>query len=92
MKTVLPSRWAFVLFSLYLFGTAVAAAIVAQDVVRTVVAALVSFLLTWVLPFEVALSPDTLWLVAAAALVPLVLAPIVGYRYAIRRFDRYTLA
>lgn len=28
----------------------------------------------------------------AAALVPLVLAPVAVYRYAVRRFDRHTLA
>jgi hypothetical protein len=88
MKTVLPSRWAFVLFTLYLFATAAAAAIVYEAVVREVVAALVS----WVLPFGLTVSAGSLYPVAAVALVPLVLAPIVSYRYAVGRFERYTLA
>jgi hypothetical protein len=87
MKTVLPSKWAFALFTLYLFLTAAAGTVVYDPVVRDVGAAL----LTWALPLGLRVSPDALDLVASAALVPLALAPVAAYRYAVRRFDRFTL-
>lgn len=88
MKTVLPSRWAFVLFSLHLFLTAGAGAVVYEPLVRDVGAGL----LTWALPFGLGVSPETLWWVSAVALLPLLLLPVASYRYAVRRFDAYTLA
>jgi hypothetical protein len=88
MKTVLPSKWAFLLFSLYLFATAAAAVTAYEPLVREVGAALV----TWLLPFGLSVTPAVLWVGAAVALVPLVLAPVIAYRYAVRRFDGYTLA
>ena len=88
MKTVLPSTMGFVLFSLHLFLTAFAAGIVLEPVVKALAAAFISF----ALPFGLAVSPETLFWIAAAALVPLVLAPIPAYRYAVRTFDRYTIA
>jgi hypothetical protein len=87
MSTVLPSRWGFVLFTLYLFLTAAAGAAAAEPVVRRVGAAVLSFLL----PFGLSVSAPTLGTAAAVVLVPLVLAPVASYRYAVRRFDRYTL-
>lgn len=88
MKTILPSRWAFVLFTFYLFLTAGAGAVVYETVVRELGASILS----WVLPFGLSVSADTLYTAAIVALVPLVLVPIAAYRYAVRRFDRYTLA
>ena len=88
MKTVLPSRWAFLLFSLHLFATAAAAGIVAESFVRILAAGLIS----WVLPFGWSVGEGTLYWIAVVGLVPLLLAPAVAYRYAVRRFDRYTLA
>lgn len=87
MKTVLPSRWAFVLFSAYLFVTAAATGIVYESAVRALAAAFVS----WVLPFGLGVSPDTLYLLSVALLVVAVLLPVVSYRHAVRRFDRYTI-
>lgn len=87
MKTVLPSRWAFVLFTCYLFLTAGAGAVVYEPIVSEVGASILS----WALPFGLRVSADTLFTAAAVALVPLVLAPIAAYRYAVRRFDHYTL-
>jgi hypothetical protein len=80
--------WAFGLFTLYLFVTTAAGAIVYEPVVRELGASIVS----WALPFGLTVSADALYAAAAVALVPLVLAPIAAYRYAVRRFDRYTLA
>lgn len=88
MKTVLPSRWAFLLFSAHLFATAGAAAVVYEPLVREAAAGLLSR----VLPFGLAVSADTLYVVTAVALVVLVLSPVVAYRYAVQRFDHYTLA
>jgi len=88
MKTVLPSMWAFLLFTLYLFATAGAAAVVYEPLVGELVAALVS----WALPFGLGVSAKTLTLIATVALVPLVLLPVASYRYATKRFDTYTLA
>lgn len=88
MKTVLPSMWAFGLFTAHLFLTAFAAAIVYEEIVAQLAAGLLSF----VMPFGLSVTPDTLALIAAVTLVPLVLAPIAAYRYAVAKFDRYTIA
>jgi hypothetical protein len=87
VKTVIPSTLAFLLFTLHLVGTTLAAATVYDASVRTLVAGLLSFLL----PFGLRVSPETLSLVAAALLVALLVLPAVSYRYAIRRFDTYTI-
>jgi len=87
MKTVLPSRWAFLLFTLYLFATVSTGAILYKPLVREAAAALVS----WVLPFGWSISAGALLLVAAVILVPLGLAPIVSFQYAVKRFDNYVL-
>ena len=88
IETVIPSRWAFVLFSLHLFATAAASAIVLEPVAATLMAVLV----TWLAPFGLSVSADAVELAAGIALVPLILAPIPAYRFAVRRYDRFTLA
>ena len=86
LKTVVPSRLAFLLFSLHLVATVTAGALLAEEAARTVMAALVSLL-----PLVPAVAPGTLYVLAAVALVPLVIAPFASYRYAVRRFDGYTM-
>lgn len=86
MKTVVPSTIGFVLFTLHLLLTVFSGAVVYSEVVRTVAAAFLTFLL----PFGLTLSAGTLLWIAAVALVPLVVAPALSYRYAVRRFDTYT--
>ncbi|MFP4590870.1 MAG: hypothetical protein ACLFMX_02775 [Halobacteriales archaeon] len=88
MKTVLPSKWAFLLFTLYLLATAMAGALVYDEVVRQVVA----WLATWALPFGLGVDPSTLHWVALVSFVPLGAVPLVGYRSAVRRYDAYTIA
>lgn len=88
MKTVLPSRWAFVLFSAYLFVTAGAGGVVYESNFRELAAAFVS----WALPFGLSVSADTLYLLSAALLVVAVVLTVASYQHAVRRFDRYTLA
>ena len=87
MKTVVPSTVAFALFSVHLVLTVGSAVVVYDEGARTLGAAL----LTLVLPFGLGVDAGTLYAVAAALLVVLVLAPVASYRYAVRRFDRYTL-
>ena len=86
LKTVVPSKLAFLLFSLHLVLTVTAGAVVAEEGARTVLAALVSLV-----PLVPDVDPGTLYAVAAVALAPLVVAPFASYRYAVRRFDGYTL-
>lgn len=88
MKTVLPSKWAFLLFSLHLLATAAAAVTAYEPLVREIGSALV----TWLLPFGLSVSAGTLGVAALVALVPLVTAPVFAYRYAVARFDGYRLA
>jgi len=86
MKTVVPSTMGFALFSLHLAATVFAGAAVYSETVRVVAAALISFLL----PFGLAIDAETLFVLSAVALVPLVAAPAFSCRYAVRRFDTYT--
>ena len=86
METVVPSKVAFLLFSVHLALTVLASVILYREVVRVLVAGL----LTWLLPFSLSVDASTLYTVAAVALVPLLIAPAVSYRYAVRAFDRYT--
>jgi len=86
-KAVVPSLLAFLVFSLYLLATALAAGIVAEPGIEPLVAGVVSFLL----PFGLSVAPDTVGLVARGALVPLAVAPAASLWYAVRRFDRVTV-
>ncbi|WP_248516926.1 hypothetical protein [Salinarchaeum laminariae] len=88
MTTVLPSRWAFVLFTAYLFLTAAAAGVTYEEAVRELAAVLLSF----VLPFGIDVAPGTLFSASVVVLAVAVVAPVVAYRSAVRRFDEYTLA
>jgi hypothetical protein len=86
MEAVVPSPWAFVLFSVHLAATSLAAVLVGVSGVRELLAALVDLLLS------VTVGTETIRIVAAVALVALLLLPVVSYRYAVRTFDRYTVA
>jgi hypothetical protein len=88
LEAVLPSRWAFLLFSLHLSLAGAAAAVVWNATAATLGAGL----LTWLLPFGATVAADPLRTVAAGVLVVLVVLPLAAYRYAVRRFERYTLA
>jgi len=86
-KAVVPSLLAFLVYSLYLLATVVAAGIVYEPAIASPLAGVVSFLL----PFGLTVSPDAVGLVARGALVPLAVAPVVSLWYALRRFDRVTV-
>lgn len=85
-EAVVPSLLAFAAFSAYLLLTVGAGAVVYEPSFEPVVAAL----LTWLLPFGV--SANAVGTGALVALVPLGIAPVVSTLYAIRRFDRVTVA
>ncbi|QKY19811.1 hypothetical protein B4589_005235 [Halolamina sp. CBA1230] len=87
-EAVVPSLLAFAAFSLYLLLTVAAGAIVYEPSFEPVVAAL----LTWLLPIGGTVSANAVGTGAMAALVPLGAAPFVSTWYAIRRFDRVTVA
>lgn len=86
-SVVLPSRWGFIIFTLYVVVGSISAGAVYDAGFRELLVALLTLL-----PVGVSVSADELRLGLAVLLVPLLLAPIVGYRSAIRRFDRYTIA
>jgi len=92
MEAVVPSPWAFVLFSAHVVLTAVAAVLVGLEGARTLGATLIGGLASFVLSTQVSVAPSTLYAVSAVALVVLLLLPAASYRYAVRTFDRYELA
>jgi len=92
MEAVVPSPWAFVLFSAHVLLTAVAAVFVGLEGARSLGATLIGGLISFVLSTQVSLSPSTLYTVSTVALVVLLLLPALSYRYAVRTFDRYEVA
>jgi len=91
MEAVVPSPWAFVLFSLHLVLTAAAVGVVVESAVRSLAAGLLSLLLSTVLS-GFTISPERLYVVCAGLLVVLLVLPLLSYRYAVRTFDEYVLA
>jgi len=91
MEAVVPSPWAFVLYSLHLVLTAAAVGVVVEPAVRSLAASLLSLLLSTVLS-RFTLSPERLYVVCATLLVVLLVLPPLSYRYAVRTFDEYVLA
>ena len=82
-KAVVPSLFAFVVFSLYLLLAVGTGAIVYEPRLEPLVAAL----LTWMLPFELSADAASVGLVALIALVPLGIAPFASAYFAVRRFE-----
>jgi hypothetical protein len=71
---------------LHLVATTVSAAVVYSPGVRGIAAGL----LDWLLPLSV--GSESLFAVTSVLLAGLVVLPALSYRYAVRRFDTYTLA
>ncbi|WP_436926956.1 hypothetical protein [Halosimplex amylolyticum] len=88
MEAVVPSPWAFLLFSVHVVLTALSALFVGLEFARSLGADLLSILV----PFGLTLSAGTLYAISAVALVVLLLLPALSYRYAVRSFDGYTIA
>ncbi|WP_436929507.1 hypothetical protein [Halosimplex halobium] len=92
MEAVVPSPWAFALFSAHVVVTTVAAVLVGLEGAREFAAILIGGLVSLALSTDVSLAPSTLYYVSTVALVVLLLLPAASYRYAVRTFDRYELA
>ncbi|WP_135364560.1 hypothetical protein [Halosimplex halophilum] len=92
MEAVVPSPWAFVLFSAHVVVTAVAAVFVGLEGARELGVALVAAVASFALSAQVTLSTTALYYASAVALVALLLLPALSYRYAVRTFDGYELA
>ncbi|WP_123537838.1 hypothetical protein [Halosimplex salinum] len=92
MEAVVPSPWAFLLFSVHVVATTLSALFVGLTGARELGAALLSGLLSLVVSADVTVSPSALYYASAVALVVLLLLPALSYRYAVRSFDRYTIA
>ncbi|WP_121822923.1 hypothetical protein [Halostella salina] len=83
-EAVMPSKRAFLTYSATLLAAAVAAGVVFVDGVSDLLAAGLSFLIP-----RLTVSPGTLELAAAVALVALAVAPFAAVVYAVRRFESY---
>ena len=90
-QVVVPSKTAFALYSLVVVLGFGGAAVAIVSGFPAAVVGVVGFL-TSLAGFPVDLSPPTVRLVAGATAVLLgVVAPPAAYRYAVRRFERFTL-
>ena len=83
---VVPSLLAFAVHTVYLLVATTASVVVYRPALEPFVAALVSYLL----PFGLSVSDDTVGIVALVLVVASVVAPLVSVRYAARRFDTVT--
>lgn len=86
-KAVVPSLVSFVVFSLYLLSGIVAATIGYEPAVEPLVAGLVS----WLLPFGLDVTANSVGLAARAYLVPFAIAPFASVFHAVRRFETVTV-
>ena len=86
-KAVVPSLVAFFVFSVYLLVVVATAGIVYEPATEPFLAGLLS----WLLPFGLSVTADTVGTAALAALLPLALAPFASVTYAIRRFENVTV-
>mgnify|MGYP000689982330 CR=1 FL=1 len=92
MEAVVPSPWAFLLFSLHVVATTVSALFVALPGARSVGATALSVVASLVLGGNVSVSQGVLYWGSLVVLVVLLLLPAVSYRYAVRSFDQYEIA
>ena len=92
MEAVVPSPWAFLLFSVHVVATTVAALFVALPGARSVGATAVSVVFSLVLGGDVTVRPETVYWGSLVGLVVLLLLPALSYRYAVRSFDQYEIA
>jgi len=88
-EAVMPSKTAFIVYTLGIAAPAVAAVILYVDSLADLVATLLSGLFSLLPVLDVSVSATTVTLLAWVVLVLGVAGPIVSLRYAIRRFDTY---
>ncbi|WP_435317124.1 hypothetical protein [Haloarchaeobius sp. TZWSO28] len=90
-KAVVPSKTAMLVFSLALGAVAFGAAAAFVPLVREVAVGLLGLIVAFVTPWELSLAPGTVQPVGYAVVVASALAPVVSYRYAVQRYDSYTV-
>ncbi len=90
-EAVMPSKTAFLVYTLAIALPAAAAAVLSVDAAPAVLAGVLTALLSLAPWFELTISARAITVVASIVLPLGLLAPPLSYRYAVRRFDRYTL-
>ena len=86
-EAVVPSLVAFVVHTAYLLLATAAAAVVYEPALEPLVAALLS----WLLPFGLAVDASTVGVAARVGVALALAAPLVSVWYAVRRFGRVTV-
>jgi len=89
-SAVMPSKTAFLVYTVTLVVTAVAGLIVYTDLGPVLLAGLLSLLLSAPPGVDLAVSASTATAIATATLLCGLVAPILSVWYAIRRFDSFT--
>lgn len=88
-QAVMPSKAAFVLYSLAVLLPIGAGAVLAFDSSVGLVATVLSGIVTLVAPVEVTVPESAVTVAAVGILVAGIVAPVLSAGYAIRRFDEY---
>lgn len=89
-EAVMPSKSAFVAYSLMLGLVVASIALIASEPARTTLALLGTGLVLD--RFSLALAPDMVLTAAVIGLIGLLSIPLLAYTYAVRSFDRFTLS
>ena len=89
-EAVMPSKTAFVVYSLAIIFPAIAAVVLYADAPALIADALLA-VSSWVPGPDVSVSAGGIAIAAWAVLVGGLIAPVVSYLYAVERFDWYTL-
>lgn len=88
---VVPSKTAFFAYTLVLGSAVVAGLLAFEPELTATVATVVSALIAFLTPISPSISPAGLRAFAGAVLVATLVSPLVAYRYATDRFDRFTI-
>jgi hypothetical protein len=89
-EAVMPSKTAFLVYTLAIVLPAIAAAVLYLEAPETI-AGLIATVAAWTPVPELTVSARSIAIGAWAVLIGGLVAPFVSYRYAIERFDWYTL-
>lgn len=89
-EAVMPSKSAFVAYSLVIGLAVASAALITSELARTVLALLVTGLVLD--RFSLLLAPDTVLTAAVIGLIVLLTTPLLAYVHAVRSFDRFRIS
>lgn len=89
-EAVMPSKSAFIAYSLVIGLVVASIALIASEFARTVLALLATGLVLH--RFSLLLAPETVLTVAVIGLIVLLTTPLLAYVHAVRSFDRFTLS